>query len=351
MSWQDRDYHREEAGARPPGSGLLSLFFGSLPLGTWFGIRVLVHASMFWFIGLTVLFAYSQGFGIQSRLTSMVALFGIVLLHEFGHCFASRWVGGNPQQILMWPLGGLAYASAPPRPWPTFVTVAGGPAVNVIICVICAAALYYLTGRFVRLNPFNPLPPIEFFFTSAAFYLWWIFQISYMLLLFNLLPIYPLDGGQILHSILWPRMGYYRATMFSTATGMAGAVLLGIWGLVSSAFLLVIISINGFMTCMQMRAAARQMRSEGFDDQYEYAASLREDNGTQRTSTRAARKLQKQMAAERAEQAKVDAILQKVSEHGMNSLSWSERRALKKATERQRKRDEELERIGKRRRG
>src|SRR5687768_5564215 len=137
MSWSDRDYNQSAYRDGGPGGFLFNLFFGSAPLGTFFGIHVRIHATLLWFMGLTILFGMSRGQPWESRVISVGALFGIVLLHEFGHCFACRWVGGEANDILMWPLGGLAFAQPPRRPWPTFVTVAGGPAVNVIICVIC----------------------------------------------------------------------------------------------------------------------------------------------------------------------------------------------------------------------
>src|SRR5947209_3756477 len=128
MGWQDRSYYRD----RNPGSSnpLMWLVSGSVPLGTWFGISVRMHASMVLFIAITLLGPGAVG-GWHNAVTSMAILFGVVLLHEFGHCFGSRMVGGQPSQILMHPLGGLAFADCPRRPWPNFVTVLCGPLVNV----------------------------------------------------------------------------------------------------------------------------------------------------------------------------------------------------------------------------
>jgi len=79
----------------------------------------------------------------------MGALFVIVLLHEYGHCFAARSVGGNAEEIILTPLGGLAMAYAPHDPWARFVTVIGGPLVNVAICAICGGILS-ITARMPR---------------------------------------------------------------------------------------------------------------------------------------------------------------------------------------------------------
>jgi len=336
MSWQDRQYTRsvsDHGGGNP----LLWLLTGSVSLGTWFGIRVRAHASLIILIALTLMLDWSQGYHLPSRITSMIVLFGLVLLHEFGHCTAARLVGGDAREILMWPLGGLAMADAPRRPLPQFLTVAGGPAVNVVICALTAAALYAITGRPASLDPFRILPPVEYYFTTAAFYLWWVFKVSYLLLLFNLLPIFPLDGGQILQTALWPAIGYYRSMNFACITGMIGSVLLAIWGIMVGALILLFVAINGLLVCYQQRMYLKQIGPEGFFADYESAdIGLRR---TRRLSRRLLRKARREAAREQAEQTRVDAILAKVSAHGMHSLTWWERRTLRKASERQRRRD------------
>src|SRR3954471_22856502 len=143
MAFQDRSYYRD--GGRSSGNPLMWLLSGSVNLGTWFGITVRMHASMIVLLALALIFPRSMG-GAQNAVTFGVVLFGIVLLHEFGHCFASRMVGGDPREILIYPLGGLAFADAPRRPWATFVTVAGGPLVNVAICLVAWLALVLTPG-------------------------------------------------------------------------------------------------------------------------------------------------------------------------------------------------------------
>src|SRR5437870_4230278 len=73
----------------------------------------------------------------------MGLLFFSVLLHELGHCFAARRVGGDADEILLWPLGGLAACDVPHQPRAHFITAAGGPAVNLLICLICGLALAF----------------------------------------------------------------------------------------------------------------------------------------------------------------------------------------------------------------
>src|SRR4051794_19411699 len=123
MAWQDRHYYRDRgAQAWNP---LMWIVTGSVSLFTVFGIRVRVHASMILLIVLQILTSESKsGLGWQNAVTSMGVLFGSVLLHEFGHCFGARYVGGEADDILMWPLGGLAFTRPPHRPWPSFFTTA-----------------------------------------------------------------------------------------------------------------------------------------------------------------------------------------------------------------------------------
>jgi hypothetical protein len=126
---------------------------------------------------------------------------------------------------------------------------------------------------------------------------------------------------------------------FACVTGMAGAIFMCLVGLVTGQFLLLMIAIAGFMYCYQRRMMLREMGPEEFQDAVDYSASLRPDPGPSRSERRAAKRADQRVAEERAEQAKVDVILEKVSTQGMNSLSWLEKRTLRQATERQRQRD------------
>jgi Zn-dependent protease len=345
MGWQDRSYYRDSgSGSHNP---LMWLMTGSVPLFTAFGIRVRMHASLLVMVVLVLLFGLGQGFTWQDRVESMAILFGIILIHEFGHCFAARSVGGEAHDILMWPLGGLAMAHAPRRPWPTFVTVAGGPLVNVLICAICGIILY-LSGGWV---PWNPLwtPYGQWHgWLDIIRYVYWIYSVSWMLLLFNLLPIFPLDGGQLLQSMLWPKFGYYKSMNFACITGMVGAIAGGMVALATFSIMLALLAYSGFVTCLNMRRSLLAAGPWGFQDEdgMDYTASLasshHDHSKHRKLNKRLLKRAQKREAEERDEQDRVDQILAKVSAHGMNSLTFWEKRALKKATERQRKRDEEL---------
>lgn len=351
MGWEDRPYYRDRSYA---GSGVWSwLWSGSVPLFTVFGIRVRAHASLLLFIALTIaLGGLGNGrFEIQYRVVTMSMLFVIVLLHEFGHCFAARWVEGSADEIVMTPLGGFASADPPRRAGAAVLTVAAGPIVNVAICALAGAAIYYTSGhRLPPLNPLNPLPAHVLPWRDPALYLWAAFIASYFLLLFNLLPIYPLDGGQLLQAILWPVTGYARSINIATMVGMVGSIGLMIIGIVIN-WWIILIAISCFLYCRQKRLALAEGNAEEWQDSIDYSASLfggpheEPPRRRKRLSRRAIAKARKIARREAAEQERIDLILSKVSARGMHSLNWRERRALHKETEKQRRRDLELSRL------
>jgi Zn-dependent protease len=347
MGWQDRPYYRDQSSSS--GNPLLWIFSGSVPLFTAFGIRVRMHASLLLLIVLTLATAGMRGgIGIANAMTFGVVLFGIILLHEFGHCFAARSVGGEAHDILMWPLGGLAFADAPSRPWPQFVVAAGGPLVNVAICALTSGAIWIINVHDPRFH-WNPLSPGGV--GTVSFYLRWIFSVSMGLLIFNLLPIFPMDGGRILQAILWAKLRYYRATLVTCVVGMIGSVLMAMYGIAvfSSGFGLILIFIGAscFMYCYQLRAQLKAAGPWEFDDDgIDYSAATWQPESPARKhkklSRRAKRRLRKQAEREENEQSRIDMILAKVSAKGMQSLTWGERRALRKATERQRRQEIEV---------
>lgn len=346
MGWQDRPYYRDQGSSS--GNPLTWILYGSVPLFTVFNIRVRMSASLLVVIVLALLESeFPGGMGAVNAITFGVVLFGIVLLHEFGHCYAARRVGGEATDVNLGPLGGLAFVDAPNRPWPQLVTAVGGPAVNVIICAVCYGAMRAIVAMVPHAHfTLNPL-----IVGGVYFYLAWIFDISLALLIFNLLPIYPLDGGRILQCLLWFKLRFYRATLITCMVGMIGSLLMGMYGIAFwtswYGILLIFIAISCFWTCFQTRAAMKAAGPWEFEDEgIDYGASIWHPDDHpkkhKKLSRRAVRRLRKQAQREEEEQTQIDAILSKVSAHGMHSLTWWERRALRKATERQRKREIEV---------
>lgn len=326
---------------------------GSFKVGRLFGIEIRVHILMLLWVGLNLLQS-GGGTGLRDELVFSALLFGIVLLHEFGHCFGARSVGGDAETILLWPLGGLAYARAPMRPWPQFVTVACGPLVNVALCLLSGAILTQQAGnlRWFAWGPFQsgylPANASDWFY-----YLYIFFKVNYWLLLFNLLPIYPMDGGQLLHTVLWPFMGVRSSLMLACQIGIGGAIVIGFWGLQNQQPILFLIAIMGAMTSWQRYQAAKAGLVVEDVDFRPYRPRDRRETiwrrifGWPSHRPSAPRKSVEQpsapvnpnpggwdakIQAERAMEAEVDRILAKVHEHGIGSLSYVERQTLEHAT-------------------
>ena len=194
---------------------------GSIHLFKVAGIDLYLHWS--WFV--VALFEIQSRSGSYSSIAwnalEYLALFLIVLLHEFGHAMACRQVGGKANRILLWPFGGVAYVNPPQRPGATLWSIAAGPLVNV-------ALLPLLLGlfAFARMHGWAQSSHDLYLFVRA------IVAIDVGLLVFNMLPVYPLDGGQILRSLLWFAMGRARSLLVVTIlsfVGIAGLIGLAVW--------------------------------------------------------------------------------------------------------------------------
>jgi Zn-dependent protease len=130
----------------------------SLPVFRAFGIQVKVHLL---FIIVTLGLFIRQISGKENPLWwgdvllfTMLIPFLVIVLHEFGHCFGARYVDGDAKEVLIWPLGGLAFVEVPHTPRANFIATAAGPFVNVVICVGCAIALAFV-GFVPNMNPLS----------------------------------------------------------------------------------------------------------------------------------------------------------------------------------------------------
>ena len=194
-----------------------------------------------------------------------------------------------------------------------------------------------ISRQVVPLNPLGGFPTPAMTVRSPVFYLWYFYIVNYILLLFNILPIYPLDGGRMFQTLLWPRMGYGRSLLLATNVGMAGSVLLALLALYRGLdMLLLSVAVWSFMSCYQQRAAIKAAGVWSFDE-YDYQVHHPHHHLSRFAKWKARREIRR----EETEQVQVDAILQKVHDHGMHSLNWREKRILKKATQRQRQHEVE----------
>jgi Zn-dependent protease len=194
---------------------------GSIHLFHLFGIDVFLHWSWFLVAAYEIQTRKGSYSSVTWNVLEYLALFLIVMIHEFGHSLACRQVGGRADRIVLWPLGGVAYVDPPPRPGATLWSIAAGPLVNVVLIPI----LWIAVTASRSAGMITTAPDLyELLHT--------VFWINVGLLVFNILPIYPLDGGQILRSLLWFVLGRARSLMVATILGLigvAGFIGLALW--------------------------------------------------------------------------------------------------------------------------
>ena len=176
------------------------------------GVDVWLHWYWFLFAAFEISNRANSYTSMAWNAAEYLALFFFVLLHEYGHALACRQVGGTANEIMLWPLGGMAYVAPPLRPGATLWCNVAGPLVNVAILIVLGPPGYMLDQSF-KLD--RTAPNIHSFLLALA-------AINILLLAFNLLPIYPLDGGQILRCLLWFVVGRARSLMGAVAIGFVG---------------------------------------------------------------------------------------------------------------------------------
>jgi len=233
---------------------------GAIPLFRFAGVDVFLHWSWFAVAAFEISDRTGRYRGLAWNVAEYLALFLIVLMHEYGHALACSQVGGTANRIVLWPLGGVAYVSPPQRPGATLWSIAAGPLVNVALLPILFAIV-----RMTRIAGLPATMPDLFALLRSLYFM------NLGLLLFNLLPIYPLDGGQIFRSLLWYVLGRARSLMAATVLGFAGvvglialAVWLGeIWFGVLSAFIL-LNCWQGLRHALALSRIAKLPRREGY---------------------------------------------------------------------------------------
>jgi Zn-dependent protease len=388
----------------------------SIPLFRAFGIQVKIHV-LYIVITLAMLlrvYSVDKSHLAEYALIWVVMLFVIVLLHEFGHCFAARRVDGEADEILMWPLGGLALCAVPHTPRANLITAVGGPFVNVLICLVAGAALF-AAGYLAPINifqtsqlyypelhnwqsggdghPYEESPvysdennrhyqhwqvaqqDANTYFARATeagskwvrvyplpvhVYPTWVlwaarlFWVSWMLLLFNLLPAFPLDGGRILQCVLWGRSGDYRsATQVACWSGLITSLvfmLLSFWW--NDALLLglaLFMMFSSYQQLVLLDRGAEEGGAFGYDFSKGYGGFGPDDDAPavkpkrvgpfkRWLQARRARRLKQEVEQRAADEARLDELLDKIGRLGKESLTTEERRFMDRVSARYRNR-------------
>jgi len=194
---------------------------GSFHLFRFRGIDVFLHWSWFLVAAYEIQLRHTAYSSIAWNVLEYLALFLIVTTHEFGHSLACRQVGGRADKIVLWPLGGVAYVDPPARPGATLWSIAAGPLVNVAL-----APIFFGLLLFAKSAGWAYSLPDAYRLIRA------VLSIDIGLFVFNMLPIYPLDGGQIFRSLLWFVLGRARSLLVATILGFVGVIAfigLAIW--------------------------------------------------------------------------------------------------------------------------
>jgi len=217
------------------------------------GIDVYIHLTFLLLLGLVGVTQWLNGRSLDAALSGVLffsGLFLCVLLHEYGHALAARRYGIATRDITLLPIGGVARLERmPDKPSQELVVALAGPLVNIVIAAGLCAGLW-LKGHW---------PPLASLSATSGSLVERLVVVNGFLVLFNLLPAFPMDGGRVLRAILALRMDYARATRIAASIGQGMAFLFGAAGLFGNPMLILIAFFVWIGAAHE--AAAVQMRS------------------------------------------------------------------------------------------
>ncbi|HEX6090509.1 MAG TPA: CBS domain-containing protein [Gemmatimonadales bacterium] len=221
----------------------------SLRIARIAGTDVKVHVTFLLLLGF---FWFSGG---PAAGLLLLALFGCVLLHEFGHIGMAARFGVRTPDVILLPIGGLARLERmPEEPKQELLIAIAGPAVTLVI-----AAVFY---AWLAVNG-TPPPLLPSLRVDPGGFIETLYRINVLLLLFNLLPAFPLDGGRVLRAILSARLGLVRGTRIAASVGQMLAFVIGFYAIMNGELLLLLIAFfiftgaGGEATAVETRIAGR----------------------------------------------------------------------------------------------
>ena len=234
----------------------------SFQIARLFGIPVKLH----WTFGLMLVYVYfiatSEGGSVGWYFLFFAALFLCVVLHEFGHALTARHYGVQTQDIILSPIGGIARLERlPEKPIQEFWVALAGPAVNVVILALVGPWFlgYSLTDI---LDPVEPTTGLNI---NAQTFWAYVFLLNGMLVVFNLLPAFPMDGGRVLRALLATRTSRVKATQIASYIGKGMAILFIGYGVFYGGFTTALIGIFVYFMANQEYRMVKQQAV--FDEQ------------------------------------------------------------------------------------
>ncbi|HEU4681324.1 MAG TPA: site-2 protease family protein, partial [Gemmatimonadales bacterium] len=223
-------------------------------IGRIAGTDIKVHVTFILFLGWWALLGYQAGGSAAAVAAALLllTLFACILLHEFGHILMARRFGVRTPDVILLPIGGVARLERiPDEPKQELLIALAGPAVTAALALIFYL-LVRLTGGDAGVDELNPVAPL----------LTQLFVANVWLLLFNLIPAFPMDGGRVLRALLASRMGLARGTRVAATLGQVLAVAGGLFGLTAAQPLLVLVAFFVFLGA-SAEAAAVEARVAG----------------------------------------------------------------------------------------
>ncbi len=231
----------------------------SFPIAVVAGIPIRVHVTFFLIL---LLGAFQWGSmtgtlnGAVFGIALMVLLFVCVTLHELGHSLVGRIFGIPVRSITLLPIGGVAQITKnPDKPVHELLIAIAGPLVNVFIALLLLAALGFSAAP-QMLTAHGLLPDVMSNTPSLLTLLSWLLMANVSLAIFNLIPAFPLDGGRVFRALIAMFTGYPLATRIASVTGQFIALILGIYGVLNSQFLLTLVAVFIFFGAGQETAEA-----------------------------------------------------------------------------------------------
>lgn len=239
--------------------------FKSLRVGQAFGIPIYIHWSIL-LLPLIVIFRNEGGLNssVFWEIGLILSLFTCVLLHELGHALSAKRYGVKTQDIILSVIGGVArLRNLPKKPIQELIIAAAGPAVNIVIAIIVAVLLLII-------DQFHF--PTEDTITGNNFF-FFLFAANLILVVFNLIPAFPMDGGRMLRAVLSMKLNRVKATKIAVYIGYALAVaFIGI-AIFLESYNLIIISV---FVVISATSELRSIKSRAFMTDHTVADAMRQ---------------------------------------------------------------------------
>lgn len=211
-------------------------------VGSMLGIPIRIHVTFLLILIWFGMAAAASSRNVPREIAFVLALFACVLLHELGHAAMARRFGVRTREIVLYPIGGVARLESIPGGWAELAIALAGPAVNVALAAACAAALVALHVP----QPLQQAMPWQN--TGLVQKLLWA---NIVLVVFNMIPAFPMDGGRVLRAVLALGLGQHRATRIAAFIGQAIAGFFVIGGIFQANFFLAFIGVFVFLGASQ----------------------------------------------------------------------------------------------------